>query len=41
MRETGAVTAKFRSGRKIFHWTERLLSSPEITDVDLNGLSNK
>lgn len=41
MREFGTVTAKFRSGRKILHWTERLLSSPEIADVDLNGLSNK
>lgn len=41
MRAFGTVTAKFRSGRKILHWTERLLSSPEIADVDLNGLSNK
>lgn len=40
MREFGTVIAKFRSGRKILHWTQHLLSSPEIADVDLNGLSN-
>lgn len=40
MRESGTVIAKFRSGRKILHGTQHLLSSPEITDVDLTGLSN-
>lgn len=39
MSESGTVIAKFRSGRKILHWTH-LLSSPEIADVDLNVLSN-
>lgn len=38
--ESGTVTTKFRSGRKILDWTQHLLSSPEIADVDLSGLSN-
>lgn len=32
MRESGIATAKSRSGRKILHWTQYLLSSPEIAD---------